>query len=71
MMIPDRKKRKLKIAFIPFATIIWVVGWGLTFLNSEKRPRQSVRRLGTRLNQRFSTPFISYPITAKGIQNNH
>jgi|WetSurMetagenome_2_1015567.scaffolds.fasta_scaffold1527179_1 hypothetical protein len=57
----DRKNRRLKISFIPFATIIWVVGWSLTFFKSEKSPKQSVRRL----NKRFSTPFFNYQIMAK------
>jgi hypothetical protein len=59
MKTPDRKNRKIKIAFIPFATIIWVVGWGLTFLKSENSPKQSVRRFRTNPNQRFSTSFFN------------
>jgi hypothetical protein len=65
MMILDRKNRKIKIAFIPFAAIIWVVGWSLTFLKNENSPKQSVRRLRTRPNQRFSAPFFNSQIMAK------
>jgi hypothetical protein len=65
MKTPDRKNRKIKIALIPIATIIWVVGWSLTFFKSEKTPKQSVRRLKTGLNQRFSAPFFNYQIMVK------
>jgi hypothetical protein len=60
MKTPDRKNRKIKIAFIPFATIIWVVGWSLTFFKSEKSPKQSIRRFRTNPNQHFSTSFFNY-----------
>jgi hypothetical protein len=39
MKTPDRKNRKIKIAFIPVAGIIWVFGWSLTFFKSGKNPQ--------------------------------
>jgi hypothetical protein len=63
MKTPYRNTRKLKIAFIPFATIIWVDGWGLIFLNGEKNLKKQAQE---RLKQNLSTLFLFLLIDKKG-----